>query len=67
MFLDPDHELSAKYPGFLKLYSDKLKMPIEKGSNQAFSAMTDEFRKAAVEFYRARQDYYASHNYTGLG
>jgi hypothetical protein len=67
MFLDPDHDLSAKYPGFLKLYSDKLRMPIEKGSNQRiFSALTDEHRKAAAEFYRARQDYYASHNYAGL-
>lgn len=68
MFLDPDLDLSAKYPGFLKLYSDKLRMPIEKGSNQGiFSALADEHRKAAVEFYRARQDYYASHNYAGLG
>ncbi len=68
LFLDPDHDLSVKYPGFLKLYNDKLRMPIEMGSNQGiFSALTDEHRKAAVEFYRTRQDYYASHNYTGLG
>ena len=31
-----------------------------------FSAVTDEHRKAEVEFYRARQDYYTSHNYSGL-
>jgi hypothetical protein len=67
MFLDPDHDLSVKHPGFLKLYSDKLRMPIELGSNQRiFSALTDEYKKEAVEFYRARQDYYASHNYAGL-
>jgi hypothetical protein len=68
MFLDPDHDLSVTYPGFLKLYSDKLRMPIERGSNQGiFSMLTDEHSKAAVEFYRARQDYYVSHNYAGLG
>ena len=32
-----------------------------------FSALTDEHRKAAVEFYRARQDLYTSLNYAGLG
>ena len=68
MFMDPDHDLSVAYPGFLKLYSDKLRMPIEKGSDlRIFSALTDEHRKAAVEFYKARQDYYASLNYAGLG
>ena len=68
LFLDPDHDLSVANPGFLKLYSDKLRMPIEKGSNERiFSALLDEHYKAAVEFYRARQDYYASHNYSGLG
>ena len=68
MFMDPDHDLSIQYPGFLKLYSDKLRMPIEQGSNQQIvSTLTDEYGKAAVEFYRARQDYYASHNYAGLG
>jgi hypothetical protein len=68
MFLDPAHDLSVTYPGFLKLHSDKLRMPIEKGSNQRIvSALTDEFKKSAIEFYKARQDYYVSHNYAGLG
>jgi Fatty acid cis/trans isomerase (CTI) len=68
MFMDPDHDLSVEYPGFLKLYSDKLRMPIERGSDlRIFSALTDEYRKAAVEFYKARQDYYVSLNYAGLG
>ncbi len=68
MFVDPDHDLSVAYPGFLKLYSDKLRMPIEKGSDmRIFSALTDEHRKSAAEFYRARQDLYTSLNYTGLG
>ena len=68
MFLDPGHDLSVLYPGFLKMHSDKLKMPIEIGSNlRIFSALTDEHRKAAIEFYKARQEYYTSHNYAGLG
>ncbi|HTG01980.1 MAG TPA: fatty acid cis/trans isomerase [Nitrospirota bacterium] len=68
IFLDPDHDLTVMHPGFLKLHVDKLRMPIEKGSNQAFiSAVFDEHRKAAVTFYQARQDLYASHNYAGLG
>jgi hypothetical protein len=67
MFLDPDHDLSVQYPGFLKMNSDLLRMPIEKGSNlRLFSAVTDEHRKAAVEFCRVRQDFYTSLNYAGL-
>ena len=68
MFMDPDHDLSVAYPGFLRLYSDKLRMPIEKGSDlRIISAFSDEHRKAAMEFYRARQDHYAALNYAGLG
>jgi len=68
MFLDPDHDLSAAYPAFLKLHSDKLRMPIEVGSDmRVFKALTDEHKKAAVEFYKVRQDYYTTHHYDGLG
>jgi hypothetical protein len=68
VFMDPDHDLSVAYPAFLKLHSDKLRTPIEKGSDYGiFNALTDEHRKAAVEFYKVRQDFYTSHNYTGLG
>ena len=68
MFMDPDHDLSVNYPGFIRLHANQLAMPIERGSGQnLFSAITDEYRQAAVEFYKARQDYYTSHNYAGLG
>ena len=68
MFMDPDHDLSVANPGFLKQYSDKLRMPIEKGSDlRIFTALRDEHREAALEFYRARQDLYTSLNYAGLG
>jgi hypothetical protein len=68
MFLDPDHDLSVAYPAFLKMHSDKLRMPIEIGSDmRIFKAMADEHKKAAVEFYKVRQDYYTTHHYAGLG
>ena len=68
MFLDPDHDLSVAYPAFLKLHSDKLRLPTEIGSDmRVFKALTNEHKKAAVEFYKVRQDYYMSHNYAGLG
>ncbi|MEN6318197.1 MAG: fatty acid cis/trans isomerase [Syntrophaceae bacterium] len=68
MFVDPEYDLSVAYPAFLKLHSDKLRMPIEIGSDmRVFNALTDEYKKGAVEFYKARQDYYTSHHYAGLG
>ncbi|PKN36629.1 MAG: peptidylprolyl isomerase [Deltaproteobacteria bacterium HGW-Deltaproteobacteria-2] len=68
MFVDPDHDLSAANPAFLKMHSDKLRMPIEVGSDmRVFNALTDKYKKDAVEFYKARQDYYTTHNYAGLG
>jgi hypothetical protein len=68
MFLDPDHDLSARYPGFLKLHADRLAMPIEKGSDPGlFATLTNEHKKLAIEYYKARQDHYAALNYGGLG
>ena len=68
MFLDPDHDLSVKYPGFLKVHAEKLRMPIERGSDFGlFSAVTDKYRKAAVEYDEIRQDFYTTLNYAGLG
>ncbi|OGQ79205.1 MAG: peptidylprolyl isomerase [Deltaproteobacteria bacterium RIFOXYA12_FULL_58_15] len=68
MFMDPAHDVSVAYPGFLRLHSEKLRMPIDKGSDYGiFDALSDEYRKAAVEFYKVRQDLYESHNHTGLG
>jgi hypothetical protein len=68
MFLDPDHDLAVRYPDFLNKHQDKLILPTELGSSvRLFTALTDEHRKAEVEFYRARQDFYMSHNKDGLG
>lgn len=68
MFLDPDHDLSVRYPGFLKLHGDRLAMPIEMGSDPGlFSALTDKYKNLAIEYYKSRQDTYAALNYGGLG
>lgn len=68
MFLDPAYDLSVRYPAFLKMNSERLRMPIEYGSDLGiFSALTDRHRKAEVEFYRQRQDFYTAHYYNGLG
>ncbi len=68
MFLYPEYDLSVAYPAFLRLHSDKLRMPIEISRDmRVFNALTDEYKKAAVEFYKARQDYYTSHHYAGMG
>ena len=68
MFLDPDHDLSVLHPEFLQANLDKLILPTELGSDmRLFTALTDEHRKAEVEFYRARQDYYMLQNKDGLG
>jgi len=68
MFLDPDHDLSVSYPGFLTLNSFRLHMPIEAGSDlRIFMALTDTYKKDAVDYYKFRQDYYATLNREGLG
>ena len=69
MFQDPDHDLSIRYPGFLKLHQDKLIMPIEKGSRFPLdSLLGNKYQKAAKEFYKIRQNvYYTTYYYEGPG
>jgi len=68
MFMDPEHDLAVKFPGFLKLHNDRLTMPIEAGSDlRLFSALTDEHKKLAIDYYNARQDFYQTINFAGLG
>jgi hypothetical protein len=68
MFQDPDYDLSVKYPGFLKLQQDNLKMPIEMGSDyRIFKALASRHHDAAKAYYHARQDLYTANYYDGLG
>ncbi|MCD6292124.1 MAG: fatty acid cis/trans isomerase, partial [Deltaproteobacteria bacterium] len=67
MFMDPDHDLSVQYPGFLKFQKDNLKMPIEKGSNfKIFEIIRNHYLKNVVKYYHYRQDFYMTHNYKGM-
>lgn len=68
MFQDPDHDLSIRFPGFLKLQKDNLIMPIEKGSKfPVRDLIGNKYHKAIYRYYKARQEYYMSHNYQGQG
>jgi Fatty acid cis/trans isomerase (CTI) len=67
LFMDPEFDLAVKYPGLLKLQSDRLAMPTESGSDQRLlTALTDKHSKLAIDYYNARQDYYQALNYSGL-
>lgn len=68
MFMDPDYDLTVKHPGFLKLHSERLAMPIEGGSDlRFFSVLTDNHKKKATEYFKAREDFYQALNYGGMG
>lgn len=68
MFMDPDYDLSVKYPGFLKLHYDNLRMPGEMGSDYSLAkSLFDNPHYAwAVDFYKARQKFYSAHYPDGL-
>jgi hypothetical protein len=70
MFLDPEHDLSVKYPAFLKLQQDNLIMPIERGSRfPVIKLIRNKFHRAVMRYFNARQDFYLSHHLynNGLG
>ncbi|PHR27663.1 MAG: peptidylprolyl isomerase [Desulfotalea sp.] len=62
-FLDPDYDLSVKYPGFLQTYSNYLEMPIiEKTDGElARSVFTRKYRKKASAFVKKRSRFYSIH------
>ncbi len=68
MFQDPDHDLSVRYPGFLKLEKDNLIMPIEKGCRfPVYDLIGNKYDKAIHRYYKNRQKFYMAHNYQGQG
>ena len=68
LFLDPDYDLSLKYPGFLKLHYGNLRMPIEQGSDYRLykALLKNKHYKWAIDYYRARQQFYGAHYPDGL-
>ncbi len=67
MFMDPDHDLSVRYPGFLRSHYDDLVMPIEQGSRfPVFKVLANPYHDAIQRFFKARQGFYAALNFNGL-
>ena len=67
MFMDPEFDLTVKYPAFLKQQKDNLIMPIEMGSKFPISGLIgSKYDKAVDQYYKARQNYYMALNYDGL-
>lgn len=68
MFMDPDADLSVKYPGFLKFYADKLRMPGEQGSDYKLykALLKNKHHRWAIDYYKARQQFYGIHYPNGL-
>ena len=69
VFLDPEYDLSVKYPGFLKLHYNDLRMPGENGSDYKLLKILLDNRhyKSALDYYAARQQFYSAHYPDGLG
>ncbi|MFT5698724.1 MAG: hypothetical protein ACI8ZB_001579 [Desulforhopalus sp.] len=68
MFMDPEHDLSTKYPGFLKFQYQNLRMPGESGSDYKLydTLIKNNHYKYAVDFYKQRQQFYSAHYPDGL-
>ncbi len=69
-FLDPEYDLSVKYPGFLKENENYLEMPAGNilETNQIRGLITREYRNKAANFSKKRQRYYSMlYRYDGLG
>ena len=68
MFMDPEFDLSVRFPGFLRLHRKDLIMPIERGSRFPVLKLLDNpYHKAIQKFFKARQNFYAAHYFNGLG
>jgi hypothetical protein len=69
MFLDPDYDLSVKYPGFLKLHFNNLRMPGENGSDYKLlkTRLKNNHYKWVIDYYKARQQFYGAIYPEGLG
>lgn len=69
MFLDPESDLSIRYPGFLRLHFDNLRMPGENGSDYKLlkAVLQNKHYRRAVNYYKARQQFYGAIYPEGLG
>ncbi len=67
-FLDPEADLAVKFPGFLRLHREQLRMPAETGSDvRLLKAISNPYHRKAMDYFKARQDFYAAHYFNGMG
>ena len=72
MFLDPEFDLSVKYPGFLRMNQKNMVMPIERGSEFSMKELLNDvidnkYHRASRSYFRSRQDFYTANYDKGLG
>ncbi|WP_345986547.1 fatty acid cis/trans isomerase [Sulfurimonas sp. HSL-1656] len=68
MFLDPKYDLSLQYPNLLRFNEKQLSVPDERGSNfPAYRFFSDRYIERAVDYYKARADFYSLIYTDGLG
>ncbi|WP_345990314.1 fatty acid cis/trans isomerase [Sulfurimonas sp. HSL1-2] len=68
MFLDPKYDLSLQYPNLLRFNEKELSVPDERGSDfPAYRFFSDRYIERAVDYYKARADFYSLIYTDGLG
>ena len=70
MFLDPEYDLAVKYPGFIRLQANNLRMPSENGSDYNLgrgALLKNKHYQLAVDYFSARQQFYSAIYPDGLG
>jgi hypothetical protein len=70
MFLDPEYDLSVKFPEFIKSQANNLRMPGENGSDYILAReglLENKHYRWVVDYYSARQQFYSAMYPDGLG
>lgn len=68
VFLDPAYDLSLKHPNLISQHVKELEMPIDEGSNYPLGdILSDCYIDKAINFYKARDKFYATYYTDGLG
>jgi hypothetical protein len=68
MFMDPEYDLSVRYPNFVTQHSNELRMPIENGSSDSvFKLFSDKYINDAIKYNEERAKFYSIIYKDGLG
>jgi hypothetical protein len=66
-FMDPDYDLSVKYPEFLNREVKNLEMPIETVNKSVLEVFSDKYRDKYEKYYKDKQNFYDIVYKDGLG